>query len=493
VDRRRTKQKRAFQQQRLAAKSRPANAAHAVSSTPPAIKQPPWFSNPQLDCPCGSGGHFADCCGKYLTSPTVGAPIPDISAIGQLAWCRARLTQYIGYVFAHTLPHVVPKASNPAAQQIIAVDIDALDELVSNLVKALQLAGRASETVATINRIDRLVPLPGLSARLLAMKVLILDSVVDDPASAQEMLQGVDFRQVNDRMLLRAILAVDKQTPLTSRIELIDRILERAKSADETAHYTCAKATAYLLMGDRDNATKLVEAATSVNVVPKNANGLGPWECTVYARALALRWRLTNDSEALAAARKWFEAIPTDDLNPAGLAEIDWQVGDLLADAGDHKEAVPYLRQSIAHFPFDAARIRLADAEAALGNTEQARYSLASVKYSELSEGVKLEFLQARANIAVVEHDSNGIAEVVASLRALDLGLPYYSDARNRTCVDLLLLSQSWQSESREVTAGKLKRAWMGIKWFTEYLELKPNLFGLGLNINRVFSDRDKP
>ena len=78
-------------------------------------------------------------------------------------------------------------------------------------------------------------------------------------------------------------------------------------------------------------------------------------------------------------------------------------------------------------------------------------------------------------------------------LRTLVIPDRYFDEERNRRCIDLLsLLDRTGDPWSADRSGGML-RILRGLASICRYLELKPNLFGLGFNLNRVIERLDRP
>lgn len=465
-------------------------AAGRKPEPPKATRPPaPWVADESLSCPCGSGRSFAGCCKPNVPEePKIVNDFSEDDPVdAERAW-RGALTKYLGYVFRNTLPML--RAGHPLGPMTASIDLKAVEDSVESVTRSMRAQGaaRAAAAVAFIDHIANTVPLPGLATRLLAMKAVWIDAVLSDTEGAKRLLAGVDPMKVTDAPLLEAFAAIVDPAPAQA-VQILDRAMRYATSPSSRLFNATSKALQLILLGDRDGAGATMAQALRDYEHPdiKGASGL---EKYTVARACSLKWKITPTPEGLAKAIRWFDAIPLDDLNEVGQADIYHQVGSLLGDAGDHPEAIKRLEQALRLAATQATRIRLADEYIRADQIDNARATLSALPLDTVESSLRLEYLTIRAMFAVADKDEAGVRSAIGSIQDLDLPDLYFREHRNGVCVDFLnLLDREADNWKRPANAGLMLRLLAKLAGLCSYLELKPNVFGFGINLNKFLED----
>jgi hypothetical protein len=399
---------------------------------------------------------------------------------------RAGLTKYLGWVFAHTLPGL--KDGHPKAAELADVDVAAIDEAIGGLGGALNSLGRAQDLLSTIDHVVRTVPLPGLSERLRAHKALWLDAVLGDNEEASRELDGLDPSRIRDRRLLEAFVAIRPPSDPFERVRLYERVL-RAAAADtdklEYLYTATTLAVELLLVGDKARCLTLLDEGLALvsHRSPSNSDAVAAF---TIGRALALRGRLRESESDLHAALAWYRSVNLASILQAGKADTHQFFGNILGDLGQHGEAVAELDLALELGADPDTRLRLAEELIWNGDTDRAERELAAVDQARLSPSGVAEFLTNKATVGVLRKNEAIVRECVDGLRQLVIPEQYFREARDTACLNLLAVldreGEAWTSRKQ----GLLLRVLRQIAAVCAYLELKPNFFGLGLNLNRV-------
>lgn len=483
----REREKRWREQQRARRTERTKAPLPPKATRPPA----PWITDESLPCPCGSGRSFAACCKPNI--PEEPKIVNDFSeddpVIAERAW-RGALTKYLGYVFQNTLPML--KAGHPFGGMAVPIDVEAVEDTVERVVMCMRAQGpsRAAEAVGFFDHIAQSVPLPGLASRILTMKAVWLDSILDDPEGAKSLLADVDPMKATDVHLLEAYVDIVGPSPAQA-VQIADRAWKLATKSVDRLFNATSKAFDLILLGDIAGASKTMADALAQNKPP----GIGATdrrEKYVIARAFSIKWKVDQQPDDLSAAFRWFDAIPLDDLSDVGQASIYHQTGSLLGDSGDHSAAINRLERALQLDATQATRIRLADEYIRANQTKKAREMLSVLDSGAVEPSLRLEYLSLLAMLAVADKDQAAVRAAIKSLQELDIPDLYFREQRNGVCLDLLnLLDREAGNWKNTVNAGLKLRLLAKLAALCNYLELKPNFLGLGVNINRIVEDAD--
>src|SRR5262245_5175427 len=165
-------------------------------------------------------------------------------------------------------------------------------------------------------------------------------------------------------------------------------------------------------------------------------------------------------------------------LRPFGVAELLREVGALQTSAEDYTGAVTKLREALALDASDEIRIRLVFALLGLGSSEEAVSVLASINLATMRELLELEYWHAAAAVAIARRDAAVLSTALGTLRRLQLPGRYWPKGRDHFVEEL-----SKSSPPRGDVRSRLARA---LRLTSVYLDVKPGLFGVALNLNAV-------
>jgi hypothetical protein len=115
------------------------------------------------------------------------------------------------------------------------------------------------------------------------------------------------------------------------------------------------------------------------------------------------------------------------------------------------------------------------------GNSDEAASVLASINLATMRELLKLEYWHAAAAVAIARRDETALAKALEKLRGLDLPGLYWPKVRDHFVKEL-----SKSSAPPGDTRSRLARA---LRLTSSYLDVKPGLFGVALNLNTVLED----
>lgn len=405
----------------------------------------------------------------------------DNPKAGELAW-RGALTKYLGNVFRNTLPIL---RAGGQFDDLVKIDVDAISDAVDRVAQGLRLQGRADEALKVFDHVSAVVPLPGLADRMLSTKAVWFDAVLDDPEVAKRLLADVDPMIATDSALLEAYVAIVEPPP-TQRIQILDRAIEFGRDRDARLFDATSKAMNLLILDDSEGAALTITSALAEYDEPEMASATST-EAFTLARAYSMKWRIARSQVDFMQSIGWFDSLQLDELSEFGKADIHFQTGSLLVDSGELAEGATRLERALELDPAQATRIRLAECLARDNRFAEARELLGPLALESVDPALLVEYLTIQAMFAVQDRDEQALRAHIKGLQAVDIETLFFREQRNRLCVQLLdLLDQEAASWTKPVAASKVLRVLASLASFCRYLELKPNVFGLGINLNKV-------
>jgi hypothetical protein len=295
--------------------------------------QPAWLKDGNLPCPCGSGLSFDKCCKDNLPQESESIKPFDENNIDDVEkkW-RGALAKYVGSIFRDTLPIVMHFPDNPP-EELIHLDINVLDELVSNIAFCLEKRGKGTEIIDLFDYLIKIIPLPGLNDRMLALKVHWLDSILGNHNQALNLLANVNPDKVTDRLLLQVCLDL-LDLPVSKAVHLIDRILLLTEIPAQRLQYKVLKAV-YLSMLNEDGKAfnEINEAICKYTKPSKEISDI--YHLNWCARGFAERWKMQKNDADYSMALEYYNKILVEELTPDEKADIQKEIDEFCRQSGN--------------------------------------------------------------------------------------------------------------------------------------------------------------
>jgi hypothetical protein len=207
---------------------------------------------------------------------------------------------------------------------------------------------------------------------------------------------------------------------------------------------------------------------------------------SAVARAFQLRWVLDRNADDLQAALVWWDSVNSAELTDDGKATVQFMVGCLLGESGNHGEAIGRLNSAIEIAPTWGSKIQLAKEYLANDQPEMARTIIASLT-EHADPLIDFERLAVKAMLAVNDQDETSLRTLIQSMKSLDIQHLFFREQRNGMCASLLeILDREAANWTKPANSGVIMRLLRKIASLCSYFELKPNVFGIGLNINKI-------
>jgi tetratricopeptide (TPR) repeat protein len=411
-------------------------------------------------------------------------------ASAERAW-RVELTRYIGWVFHHTLILIKHPAGPPL--ELMQIDVGALEELAESIAWVLDRQGKPEGILHSFEHLAATLPLPGLRERMAYLKCLWLLQRFNDDSGANAILsEWSSHERIRDVRLLQIYFQMRASSlSLIKRMDVAQKIIEQTTSSVEKLHYSTAKAMVMVLVGDNDEAKKLhTEALNAFLPIAADAAKEGDlYPSSICARALEMQGTLTKDKIAFERALGFLERINVAELTAEGGGELLYAQGRLNWLKGDWSRAVECFTDSYKKHPGVLPLIYRLDGYVRMNALEEAKHDLVALRNASIPEEYRLEFLRGAAGLAVKTGDADEARNLVKDLKSLDLDILNFRVQRDELCVELLEFAA--EQMLKKTTAVKRQTFLERIRKGSEYLHLKPNIFGLGLNLNRLFEQKE--
>lgn len=201
------------------------------------------------------------------------------------------------------------------------------------------------------------------------------------------------------------------------------------------------------------------------------------------ARAWSLLGTLAQDSEAFSLAEKSILRIPEKSLKREGLATLLLDLGWMLRDQERYEDAAKVFKRSLEIDASNVAKIHLAHSLALASHCSESEAIVQQIKTEDLEPGLRLEYLAARGSLAIALGDISLATETITALRSIEDTDSFWASERDKLVIQLMDFVHQPGSTSPKVRQKRIVQILLSIN---DLLELKPNMFGLGINVNKA-------
>ena len=453
---------------------RPNRRDRQLRQTPRRFVLPEWKPDPDGRCPCGSGQSYSRCCqqlrGSVKWQEAADAWARDDVARAEVLF-RGLLVQYLGWVYEHT----VPVKGAPVYGQLARIDAAALRDISDSILTCMALQGKAQQIQPFLDAIGVTVPLGEFSDHLVYLRALSYHVYLDDAESARQELRKLpNATESSDSEVLELYIDVFRDS--LSEVEtlpIIDRILQRSRTRGVQLQYTMLRSLLYASLGDTAAAERvllpIVDGLRRARPEPPHWD-----EIHMAARTFDHRYQLTADRTDYEEAVSYYRQIALEALKPYGQARLLRELGALQSKAGEHTEAVKSLQAALAIDPANEIKVTLVFALMAARRVDEAVAAFSTIDKTTLPSILHLEYWHAAGSIAVATANSSLVQDALAALRSLTFPGIYGARLRDHVVEEL------------SKTGNQTSRIARLLSLTSTYVELKPNIFGIGVNLNRV-------
>lgn len=435
---------------------------------------------------------FGKCCAKRIPNKQVGesweAEANAQRWLAALRHVRADITQYRIWHLSHTVPL---DAHHPiySRDQLMLIDVNALNEHLENLI---WLYGRLGWLPRLSNLLDDFVSAiddPRWRAKVAYQRGIVALWQGDRVAAAEKIAglnvtpacEDVDLLQIHVDLHGNAM-------GLSERLAFFDAIVTNARSLADKLQYRGAYAFQLLMAGDDTGAAARFNAAIAVGREAEAENPLSVNAMIWFCKLLEGRGVIDRDRVFLDEAAARLEPLFGDEerLTSSGHAMVGRQLADVLRYAGRYQEAIEVYRKAFEEVPDETLRTFEAECELHLGNTDQAYALIRRIAVLKLGAPERADHAFTFFYIALARRDPEALREARDLLKAAVTPELYFERLRLKHIVTIQEALDDIASEREPTTVAPLLQ---GLKALSRYVQLQPNIAGIGLNLNHMIDD----
>lgn len=438
-------------------------------------------------CTCGSGRKFKKCCiGAYSSGAQERAFEKYNKGLyaEALTACRHHLTWYILCHNAHTVPFL--SSGTKKSQDLLTIDIEALADLVGLLHRCYFKTGQSEEFPSTLDRLANAIDDPRWRDKVVYLRALwwLLDK--NDRNSSFSAVSVVDIESCKDPEILTLYIDVSFQKQsFKITLEILDRIIENTHKESYKLQYTVLKGIAYCLINEVDQGCEIIKEATD-NYQKLSDENRTPYGDHQLAHSLHILGEFLGDGNIVRETIAQYEAI-LHDVKKQGYTEayaavIKKSLGDCLSFLKEYHEAVKYYQESLRDENVDLTKVFLSRAYVNLSDSESGRGLLKSIDAAQFDENSHYDYAISWAILATHSLLPEDLETAKSQLKQAESNWPLFIGQRDSILIQLL-----------ETVPKKPKSAIKDlVRSLNRYVSLNPNLFGVGINFNKIVEDIDR-
>ena len=436
-------------------------------------------------CPCGSGKKFKKCCQtNYGQGRNTNARQKYNQGLYEeaLVACRSQLCWYVLCHKAHTIPFL--RSGAKEAFDLLTIDIEALTSLVELLELCYYKVGIIEQFPATLDRLVNVVNDSRWVAKIAYFRGLWWLVHKRDRIEASKSLAQIDIARCSDPDVLTLYLDVaPEKLSLPDKLSIIDRICSNTDKESYRLQYGAAKGVAYCLICETEKGCLIIEAAIDRyrSAVPEKRSSYGDYQLARALYALgAFRGNENFIDQSIDQFQKLIREAKEHQFSKEILSDLFCVLGESFALKGNIKEAMRNYRASLDLSVQPITKIYLAKAYFAVGLDERGQQLLSEFDLATLSPTNRCDYAIALAMLAASTREQAHLARARDELNKVQPTDPFFIHQRDKWIIELL------QTAPNDV--GRFRKL---IQTLNRYVTLNPNLFGFGININRMIEDAD--
>ncbi len=442
---------------------------------------------PNLDAPClcGSTRPFANCCRDKYSKGTkfkTREYFKEKDYPKALEECRRHITWYILCHKRHTEP--LMKFVPEREIKILDIDIKALHSLIEDLGRCYLFNGIINEFGSALDSFKNAIKSDRWITKLNYKKGLWYSVFKEDDKSASEQIRELDIACTDD---LEALSLYYQLLGSTLGISEVLSMLAKLASHNDPAwklKYQCLHGLTLYLHDDYSTGLHMMEEAIKEYEL-LDGEMRSEFGDSQLANFIGLYGRLSSNVDLVLKAVKLYDKELTKDFDSfqpeKEKATIYWHRGECLQFARLYDESISSYRISLSLYNNPLVKVFLAQSEIYSKQLDKARLTLNNIDSSKFGRSENTDLAMTWTSLASDSLLSSDIEIAKTLIKAARPEQMFFERRR----LELYAMLTELTPKSSPSFVRRLTQA------VNKYIELKPQVFGIGININAIISDID--
>ncbi|MGB7582694.1 MAG: hypothetical protein WBL85_09645 [Sedimentisphaerales bacterium] len=439
--------------------------------------------DPKDACLCGSGKIFKKCCRDTYNTDIKDhfyEYFNDGKYNDALRACRSWITWYILCHRAHTVPLL--NSGDPKSAYLLEIDVDALSYLVSLLHRCYYKTGQSKQfpkVLGTLSNAIKDSQWQNIIVREMAFWHLIDN---DDSNQAFKELEKIDISTCTDVETLTLYLDVSRNsTSFRETINLIDRILANTHKEDYILQYASLKGLSYCLIGEIEDGCNMIDGAIARY---KNCEA---GKKTVYGNSflasnMAILGVFKDDPKKITEAIEIYtNQLDSESWTNEGISVQMYEIAKCYSWLGKYDESIKYYNMSLQKESSEITKVFFARSLINSGAIKEGRELLVSIRKDDFDDAGNYDYAISWSVLAFNSKEKSDIDHAKEMINQAKGRHPLFENQKR----EILLNLSELKPTSSDTFIKKV------LKSLNRYILLRPSIFGVGININRIIEDTE--
>jgi tetratricopeptide (TPR) repeat protein len=433
------------------------------------------------DCLCGSGVRFKNCCKKKYSKKHFDGwkKFNQGNYKEALKSIRSHITWYKLCHLAHTVPFL--RSDTDESKSLLNTDIEALSEMTGLLLSCYEKCNIIDAFPAVLERLGDSINDAGWKLKIDYHKCVYLYIYKNNSEATFQILKKYEWNCLNDVDLLTLYLdAKSDDLNQVEKINISKKIFNLTSSLSLKLQYGNLLGIQYCLLNDLEKGVPIIKKSIrDYEEVSKESRSL------IGRHYLSLSYKhlgeiTGNDKHIIKAAELLEYELMDEEYSKLGCSQLWFDLGDCYYHLKEFEKSLKAYNKSLELNQSDLVIIFKARVLIELKETDKAKALLDDVKNEQLSNSNYFDYAISRCYLAFQSLNLSDIDEGLDLIKRITTKDPLFKDVAQK------LLIQLYEIKSTNKNTPEAESA---LKKFNRYVSLKPNMFGIGIDINAIIDD----
>jgi tetratricopeptide (TPR) repeat protein len=374
-----------------------------------------------------------------------------------------------------------------AGERLLSIDIEALAELLENIHLSCRKLGRSDDFLHVVDSMGSVIADSRWSTKIAYARGLWHLVHKDDAKAALQELSSIDISTCADPDVLTLYLDVSRDSlGFTETFEVIDRILQNTRKESVRLQYRVIKALKYYLICQPAEGRKIFENALSAfrELPEEKKSAYGKYQ---FAHALETYGTAESKRDILEEGRTTVQTLIEEadgKFTNLHFADLHKLLGDIEAALENYDSAIAAYSNSLLLNRSPLTEVFFARVICKVGRRGESRELLQAIDDTVFQPPERFDLAISWATLAATSLDHEDIGEATTRLKSIKASDPLFIQLRDQWLIELLEVKAQTRA-----AGGSLRNL---LRSLNKYVILRPNIFGIGIDLNRVISDAEE-
>lgn len=399
-------------------------------------------------------------------------------------FCNAALTKYLINIKRHT--ELLLKSNPKTGNLLLEIDLKALEEIFNKIGYIIHNVNILVNINDKFERIEKLFDNKRLFELIRFYRIVFMKIFNNHSEMVKELLEDFDFSEIEKVELLELYFEeIASYFEYSLKNEILSKIIETETVKVTKIKYTMILARNYFINGDIKYNIKFVNDVLD-SIKDIDIKTLYDYELFIVAKTyfscgLILEYNSFFDL-SIDTHNKLLTKLKITKTESKKIADLYNEIGEVYLMKEQYNIALEKFKLSLKSEFNHLAHINLARANIGLDNIIESNIELNGFNIDSIPEDNLLDYLITMGRILIKNKDKNKAKEIYDSLKRLNIEEKLFDNYRNEIIVKLLEQYKGFYENTKSNSFKDI------IEEINQSFELRPNIMGIGININNIIS-----